>query len=125
MKYITLNITEEPDVQNETLKKLDSALYDQLTQMTEGEPLSIIQGVEDMSGLTSRRLLFKRFNPKTPARRMRAMMSVMQPQRVKDFRMVPKAITNWELKMLTLRKEFEEKLKLERIEMAKNKKIAG
>ena len=49
----------------------------------------------------------KRFDPKTPARALRAMMVVMQPKRVKDVRELQGVVEEWEVQAKQLEIEHE------------------
>ena len=100
---------EEEVMEQDKIDKLDAELYETLCSMLEGEPLTIAQGTEGGSGLHTWRKLYLRYNPKTPARALMAMMQVMAPTKIKDIRLVSKAIEEWEVKLLNLEKEYEEK----------------
>ncbi len=54
--------------------------------------------------------LYQRFNPTTPAKALAAMEEVMNPKKVHDVYMIPKAIDDWEPKVTNLEKEFDKKL---------------
>lgn len=51
-----------------------------------------------------------RYNPNTPAKALSLMMQVMSPKIQSDPNRIPQAIEEWDLKVLSLEKEFGEKL---------------
>ena len=78
--------------------KLCAELYGTLTQTVGGEAMTIVRGVEDGNGWEVYWKLARRFDPRTPARALRAMMSVLQPKKITDIRELAKAIDEWEIK---------------------------
>ena len=51
--------------------------------------------------------LNQRFNPKTPARTLQFLQLVVNPPKVKDIRLLPKAIEDWEAKKSKLHTDLE------------------
>ena len=70
-----------------------------------------------MNGFEAWGKLYRRHNPVTPARALRAMISVMVPPKVKDVRELPNEIEKWEGRLLTLQREYKETLS-ERMKVA-------
>ena len=105
---VTVGELSDQFVDEPELEQWSDELYDILCSVLNGESLAIIRGVPDMNGFMAWKRLYARFNPTTPAKALTAMLEVMNPQKVQDVYMIPKAIDAWELKMLTLKKEFDE-----------------
>ena len=87
-----------------------SELFDTLVALTSGEALTIVRGTDKMNGFFAWKRLVERFNPNTPAKALALMMEVMQPKHISDPNKIPQAIDEWDLKVQTLEKEFNEKL---------------
>ena len=64
-------------------ERLGGELYANLCQLLSGESLTILQSVGDGNGWAAWWRLARRFDPRTPARALRAMMLAMQPKKVK------------------------------------------
>ena len=84
-------------------------LFDLLVSLTSGEAITVVKGTEDMNGFVARKRLSERFNPNTPAKALALMMEVMSPKVQIDPNRIPQAIDEWDLKVLSLEKEFDEK----------------
>ena len=97
-------------VDEESVDQIGGELYDILCSITSGEALTLVRTVTEMNGFVAWKALCKRFGPVTPARALAAMMEVMNPVKVTDVFLIPKAIDAWTTKVVTLEKEFEEKL---------------
>ena len=97
--------------------RLASELYDVLCLCLKGDPLVLVQGVLSMNGFEAWGRLYRRYNPVTPARALQAMISVMVPPKVKDPKEIPAEIERWEAKVLSLQREYNEKLS-ERMKVA-------
>ena len=97
--------------------QMSAELYGTWVLMTTGEALTVVRGVAGGNGWHAWQQLVVRYNPKTPARALVAMMSVMQPRKVKDVRELQGAVQEWEVKVKTLQTEHEVKLD-ERIAVA-------
>jgi len=87
-----------------------SELFDTLVALTSGEALTIVRGTNKMNGFFAWKRLVERFNPNTPAKALALMMEVMQPKHISDPNKIPQAIEEWDLKVQSLEKEFQEKL---------------
>ena len=90
-------------VNNEQLElKYGAELFSILLELTGGEANSVVRGVinkgMDQCGFCSFYALNQRFNPKTPARTLQFLHQVINPPKVKDIRLLPKAIEDWEAK---------------------------
>ena len=75
--------------------------------MTTGEALTVVRGVAGGNGWHAWQQLVIRYNPKTPARALMAMMAVMQPRKVKDVRELQGAVQEWEVQVKNLKSEHE------------------
>ena len=100
-------------VNNEQLElKYGAELFSILLELTGGEANSVVRGVinkgMDHCGFCSFYALNQRFNPKTPARTLQFLHQVINPPKVKDIRLLPKAIEDWEARKSKLRTEFGE-----------------
>jgi hypothetical protein len=99
----------------EDKKKMSAELYNLIVTLVAGEALTVVRGVAG-DGWEAWHKLLVRFDPKTPARALRMMMSVMQPRRVKDVRELQSALMEWEVKVNQLDAEhnieLDEKIKL-------------
>ena len=85
-------------------------LFDVLIGLTSGEALTVVRGIGDMNGYFAWKKLCERFNPNTPAKALALMMQVMSPKAQTETSRIPQAIDEWDLKVLSLEKEFGEKL---------------
>ena len=60
-------------------QKVSAELYDLLCQMCSGEALAVIRGVDDCRGLLAWRKLSDKYRPRTLARRVQLLMSILDP----------------------------------------------
>ena len=82
--------------------------------------LSLLVGGEAMTpvgeGWLARKKIVSRFDPKTPAKALLAVMAATQPKKVRDIRDLPSAIEDWKLKVKILKEEqnadIDEKIKI-------------
>ena len=74
-------------------------MYGILSSMVTGKPWW-------SSGWEAWSKLFKRFDPRTPAKSLMAKMAVMTPERVKDVRELTNVVEDWEVKAKNLKKEY-------------------
>ena len=94
---VLLEVTEEES------DRCGAELYAILTSLATGEAMTVLRGVPGGDGWMGWWKMVRRFDPKTPARALRAMMSVMQPKKVKDTRDLAKAMEEWEVKIKQLK----------------------
>ena len=89
-------------------------LFTILNGLTSGEASTVVRGViskvGDRCGFAAFYALNCRFNPKTPGRMLQFLLTVTNPPPVKDVRLIPKAIEDWEAKKASLEKEFGEQI---------------
>jgi hypothetical protein len=90
--------------------KYSAELYDILCQVCEGDAMSILKNVMDCSGARAWQRLWRKYNPKTMARRIVMLTEVTGPARIADVKEVEKAINSWEVKYTKLHNEFNENL---------------
>ena len=105
---ITTGELDDQYVDEQRMEAWADELYDILCGVLSGEALAIIRGVPDMNGFIAWKKLYGRFNPTTPAKALAAMLEVMNPRKVVDVHLIPKAVDAWELKLIALKKEFNE-----------------
>ena len=107
----------ELEFASKDITKLSGELYDILCLCLKGDPLVLVQGVTSLNGFEAWGKMYRRYNPVTPARALQAMIGVMVPGKVKDVKDLPGEIEKWEGKVLTLMREYQEKLS-ERMKVA-------
>ena len=91
-------------------EKYSAELYDVLCQLCEGDAMSIMKNVGDCSGARAWQRLWRKYNPKTMARRISMLTEVTNPVKITDVKEVEKAINSWEEKYTKLHNEFGETL---------------
>ena len=69
--------------------------------------MTVVRGVSGGDGWEAWRRLVNRFDPRTPAKALMAMMQVMQPKKWKDARELPSAIEEWEVCIKNLKTEHD------------------
>ena len=67
--------------------------------------MTIVRGVPVGEGWLARNKIVSRFDPKTPAKTLLAMMAATHPKKVRDIRDLPSAIEDWESKVKILKEE--------------------
>ena len=83
-----------------TAGEMDTAgqeLYAVLSSVVTGEAVMELRGVPSGNGWEAWSQLLNCFDPRTPAKALMAMMSVMQPKKMKDVRELPSAVEDWEV----------------------------
>ena len=89
-------------------------LFTVLNSLTSGDAAGVVRGViakiGRRCGFAAFYALNCRFNPKTPARMLQYLTTVTNPAPIKDARLIPKCIEDWEARRSTLEAEFEETL---------------
>ena len=95
-----------------TLKKHAPQLFSVLCVLTTGEANLIVRSTIDKGvghcGFAALCLLSRRYNPKTPARVLQHLSSVLNPPVVKDVRLLERAIEEWEANRYRLKSELQE-----------------
>ena len=115
--------SSEPSVTMEALDRICSQqirdrygreLFVVLTGLTTGDAAMAVRGViakiGERCGLAAFLPLNSRFNAKTPAKMLQVLIAVVNPAPLKDVRMIPRGIENWELGRSKLESEFDERL---------------
>ena len=69
------------EVTQEHIDKMGAELYSLLVSLSSGEALMVVRGVAGGNGWEAWQRLAARFDPRTPAHALRAMMLVLQPGR--------------------------------------------
>ena len=67
----------------------------------------VLRGVPNGQGWEAWSKLFNRFDPRTPAKSLMAMVAVMTPKRVKDVRELTNVVEDWEVKAKNLKTEHD------------------
>ena len=102
----------EATVSEDIRKKFGTELFSVLCSLTGGEANVVVRGVVQKGagycGFAALCALSQRFNPKTPARVLQFLATVLSPQPVKDVRHLERAVEEWEVKLGKLRNEYEE-----------------
>ena len=100
------------EIKRDVKDKFGSELYGVLCSLTAGEAnvvvRSVLQKGAGYCGFAALCLLSQRFNPKTPARILQFLTTVLNPPLVKDVRLLERAVEEWELKQGKLKVEFGE-----------------
>ena len=93
-----------------TMEKLSSELYDVLFMMTSGEAVALVQSVPDLDGLAAWQKLHRNYNPRTLARVMQRIMSVVTPPRLSDVKSLVTMVEEWEKRIKELESDTNEKI---------------
>jgi hypothetical protein len=79
--------------------RLGAEVFAMLSSLVTGEALTVVRGIFTGDGWLAWAKLCARFDPKTPAKALMAMLSVMNPRKVKDVRFLSGAVEDWEVKV--------------------------
>jgi hypothetical protein len=96
----------DPDDKGQ-LERIGNELYAMLSSLVSGEAMTVIRGVVTGDGWLAWAKLNSRFDPRTPAKALMAMLSVMNPKKVKDIRYLSAAVEDWEVKVKGLGAEHD------------------
>ena len=91
-------------------KQFSNELYEVLVSLVNDDGMMMLRGIEDMNGFSAWHRLAREHNPITPARALQSLLAAMTPERVKELRLLPNAVDEWELKVKKVKKEFGEDL---------------
>ena len=101
-------------VSDDICQKHGSELFGVLCGLTGGDANGIVRGIlakhSMRCGFMAYFMLNVRFNPKTPARALQFLETVINPNPIKDVRLIPKGIEDWESRRAVMDNEFGEKL---------------
>jgi len=101
-------------VNEETREKHGPELFTVLCGLTSGEASSVVRGILSKHnmrcGFAAYFMLSVRFNPKTPARALQFLHTVVNPTPIKDVRLIPQGIESWESRRAVMENEFGERL---------------
>ena len=95
------------DVSDQDIERGAAEIYSILASMVTGEALVVLRGVPNGQGWEPWSKLFNRFDPRTPAKSLMAMMAVMTPKRGKDVRELTNVVEDWEVKAKNLKTEHD------------------
>ena len=76
----------------EDITKYSGEVYAALSGLVTGEAMTIVKGVTTGDGFLVWSKMVSRYDPKTPAKALMAMMGVMQPKKVKNVRELQAAV---------------------------------
>ncbi len=82
--------------------RLGAEIYAMLSTLVLGEALTTVRGILTGDGWLAWSRLCCRFDPRTPAKALMAMLSVMNPKKVKDVRYLSGVVEDWEVKVKSL-----------------------
>ncbi len=74
-------------------------LYASLSALVAGEAMVVVRGVTNGNGWEAWSELHDRFDPRTPAKSLMALMAVMQTKKIMDGRELPNVAQDWEVKV--------------------------
>ena len=101
-------------VSDEICQKHGAELFGVLCSLTGGDANGVVRGIlakhNMRCGFAAYFMLNVRFNPKTPARALQFLHTVVNPNPIKDVRLIPKGIEDWESRRSVMENEFGEKL---------------
>ena len=101
-------------VNEEARQKFGPELFAVLCGLTAGDANAVVRGIlakhNMRCGFAAYFMLSVRFNPKTPARALQFLHTVVNPIPIKDVRLIPKGIEEWEAKRSVMENEFGEAL---------------
>ena len=95
-----------------------ACLFDVLAQHVEGEALVIIKSAPDYHGFEAWRRLHRKYSPRTMARRLRLLMAVVNPGRIKSIGDIQASLNLWEERILQLENQFKEKAITDELKVA-------
>ena len=102
----------DSDIFSQEQMKVKQELFQHLCLWTQGESNTIVRGVRSRNGYEAWRKLLTRLAPRTAARRLQSMMSIMRPNKAKDVRSFGKVLEVWELQVNEFMTHFREKISI-------------
>jgi len=112
---------EEPDIDlggvNASMET-SACLFDILCQHVEGDALVIIKSVVGYHGFEAWRRLHRKYSPRTLARRLRLLMAVVNPGKMKNVGEIQANLNMWEERINQLETQFKEKAISEPLKVA-------
>jgi len=112
---------EEPDIDlggvNASMET-SACLFDILCQHVEGDALVIIKSVVGYHGFEAWRRLHRKYSPRTLARRLRLLMAVVNPGKMKNVGEIQANLNMWEERISQLETQFKEKAISEPLKVA-------
>jgi hypothetical protein len=101
-KGVDFDIVFMDENNDDHVKKMGAELYAMLSTLVAGEALTVVRGVMGGDGWLAWSRLSVRFDPRTPAKALIAMLAVMSPKKVKETRLLAGAIEEWECRVKSL-----------------------
>jgi len=99
-------------------QETSACLFDILCQHVEGEALMIIKSVAGYHGFEAWRRLHRKYSPRTLARRLRLLMAVVNPGKMKSVGEIQSNLNMWEERISQLETQFKEKTISEPLKVA-------
>jgi hypothetical protein len=84
---------------DEQVEKMGTELYAMLSSLVAGEAMTVVRGVLSGDGWLAWSKVSIRFDPRTPAKALMSMLSIMIPKKIKDVRSLAAAVEDWECKI--------------------------
>ena len=112
---------EEPDIDSGGVNasmETSACLFDILCQHVEGDALVIIKSVVGYHGFEAWRRLHRKYSPRTLARRLRLLMAVVNPGKMKNVGEIQANLNMWEERINQLETQFKEKAISEPLKVA-------
>ena len=101
-------------IDSEVKEKFSAELFRVLCWLTTGEANVVVRSVVETGagfcGFAAWCRLVQRFNPRTPARVLQYLTTVLNPPQIKDVRHLERAVEDWEMRKGKLKSEFDEEL---------------
>jgi hypothetical protein len=98
------------------IRKASMEFFQVLATHLQGEPLTLVRGVQDMNGLEAWRLLVRRFEPSSKSRMFASIMSILDVKRNVAKGEFANALSAWELQVKNyeaiFKKTLDEDLKI-------------
>ena len=116
-----INDTHDPGIDSDGVNasmETSACLFDILAQHVEGEALVIIKSVTDYHGFEAWRRLHRKYSPRTMARRLRLLMAVVNPGKIKSIGEIQASMNMWEERITQLETQFQEKAISEPLKVA-------
>ena len=101
-------VVNDDDIEVNASQETSACLFDILCQHVEGEALMIIKSVAGFHGFEAWRRLHRKYSPRTLARRLRLLMAVVNPGKIKNMGEIQSSLTMWEEKIKQLETQFDD-----------------
>ena len=86
-------VVDDDDIEVNVSEETSACLFDILCQHVEGEALMVIKSFSGFHGLEAWRRLHRKYSPRTLARRLRLLMAVVNPGKIKNMGEIQSGLT--------------------------------